>query len=66
MILKYKIHYKFYCVVYSIIIYLLYTNTRLGRLCPNSNFSLQIQISSLVSGNNLKYINYNTSFTHRS
>jgi hypothetical protein len=32
MILKYKIHYKFYCVVYSIIIYLLYTNTRLGRL----------------------------------
>ena len=32
MILKYKIHYKFYCVVYSIIIYLLYTDTRLGRL----------------------------------
>jgi hypothetical protein len=32
MILKYKIHYKFYCVVYSIMIYLLYTNTRLGRL----------------------------------
>jgi hypothetical protein len=30
MILKYKIHYKFYCVVYSIMIYLLYTNTRLG------------------------------------
>jgi hypothetical protein len=30
MILKYKIHYKFYCVVYSIIIYLLYTDTRLG------------------------------------
>jgi hypothetical protein len=33
MILKYKIHYKFYCVIYSIIIYLLYTDTRLGRLC---------------------------------
>jgi hypothetical protein len=32
MILKYKIHYKFYFVVYSIMIYLLYTNTHLGRL----------------------------------
>ena len=35
MILKYKIHYKFYCVVHSIMIYLLYTNTRLGRLWLN-------------------------------
>ena len=33
MILKYKIHYKFYCLVYFIMIYLLYTDTRLGRLC---------------------------------
>jgi hypothetical protein len=33
IILNYKIHYTFYCVVYSIMIYLLYTNTRLGRLC---------------------------------
>ena len=32
MILKYKIHYKFYCLVYFIMIYLLYTDTRLGRL----------------------------------
>ena len=32
MIFKYKIHYKFYCLVYFIMIYLLYTDTRLGRL----------------------------------
>ena len=40
MILKYEIHYKFYCVVYSIMIYLLYTNTRLGRLCLRVTFKL--------------------------
>jgi hypothetical protein len=38
MILKYKIQYKFYCVVYSIMIYLLYTNTRLGRLWYHRSF----------------------------
>jgi hypothetical protein len=38
MILKYKIHYKFYCVVYSIMIYLLHTNTRLGRLWYHRSF----------------------------
>jgi hypothetical protein len=40
MILKYKIHYKFYCVVYShtIMIYLLYTNTRLAACDGTSWF----------------------------
>jgi hypothetical protein len=38
MILKYKIHSKFYCVVYSIMIYLLHTNTRLGRLWYHRSF----------------------------
>ena len=42
MILKYKIHYKSYCVVYSIMIYLLYTNTRLGRLCMITLFKIYV------------------------
>jgi hypothetical protein len=33
MILKYKMHSKFYCVVYSVMIYLLYTNTRPWAAC---------------------------------
>jgi hypothetical protein len=37
MIFKYKIHYKFYCVAYSMMIYLLYTNTRLGHLWYNQS-----------------------------
>ena len=50
MILKYKIHYKFYCLVYFIMIYLLYTDTRLGRLCTNqSNYRLKNILSNRPS-----------------
>jgi hypothetical protein len=46
MILKYKIHYKFYCVVYSVIIYLLYTDTRLGSSGPLVNQHIQTIIKA--------------------
>jgi hypothetical protein len=66
MILKYKIHYKFYCVVYSIIIYLLHTDTRLGRLCCIQLFDNKVNYMHLQRFMGKGYSIRSFNFTFRS
>jgi hypothetical protein len=60
MILKYKIHYKFYCLVYFIMIYLLYTDTRLGRLCITTPIRKHAPNISAIT---IYWIQYTNCFT---